>query len=134
MRPADVMRESDLFTLRCLLFIDHEISRTNSFNSDRSRALYRAILGEMDIERKSRARLSGAPAGSTGSNQLLGTIKALLGFRVKRFGRVLGPLSSGSAALGAPFLGRGQPVDDKGGARWAKKGVFDATSWGIGGL
>ena len=23
MRPADVMRKSDLFTLRCLLFIDH---------------------------------------------------------------------------------------------------------------
>ena len=53
-------------------------------------------------------------------------------FCVKRFGRVLGPLSSGSASLGAPFLGSGQPVDDKGGARWAKKGVFDATSWRIG--
>ena len=62
----------------------------------------------------------------------IGTIKALLGFRVKLFGRVLGPLSSGSAALGASFLGSGQPVDDKGGARWAKKGVFDATSWRIG--
>ena len=106
MRPADMMRESDLFTLRCLLFIDHEISRTNSFNSDRSRALY---VGEKDIERKSRARLSGAPAGSTGSNQLLGTIKALLGFRVKRFGRVLGPLSSGSAALGAPARRTNKP-------------------------
>ena len=53
-------------------------------------------------------------------------------FCVKRFGRVLVPLSSGSAALGAPFLGSGQPVDDKGGARWAKKGVFDATSWKVG--
>jgi len=29
-------------------------------------------------------------------------------FCVKRFGRVLGPLSSGSAALGAPFLGSGR--------------------------
>ena len=42
----------------------------------------------------------------------IGTIKGLLGLRVKRFGRVLGPLSSGSAALGASFLGSGQPVDD----------------------
>ena len=58
---------------------------------------------------------------------LLVTIKALLGFRVKRFGRVLGPLSSGSASLGAPFLGSGQPVDDKGGARWAKKGGFQCN-------
>ncbi|MBT06474.1 MAG: hypothetical protein CMM32_06100, partial [Rhodospirillaceae bacterium] len=37
-------------------------------------------------------------------------------------------------ALGVPFLGRGQPADDKGGARWAQKGTFDATSWGRGGL
>ena len=41
--------------------------------------------------------------------------KGPFSFRVKRFGRVLGPLSSGSAALGTLFLGRGQPVDDKGG-------------------
>ena len=43
-------------------------------------------------------------------------------FCVKRFGRVLGPLSSGSAALGALFLGRGQPVDDKGGPAGRKRG------------
>ena len=42
----------------------------------------------------------------------IGTIKALLGLRVKRFGRVLVPFATGYAALGAPFLGRGQPVDD----------------------
>jgi len=37
-------------------------------------------------------------------------------------------------ALGVPFLGRGQPADDKGGSRWAQKGFFDATSRGLGGL
>ena len=26
-------------------------------------------------------------------------------------------------ALGVPFLGRGQPADDKGEARWAQKGI-----------
>ena len=46
----------------------------------------------------------------------LGTIKALLGLRVKQFGRVLVPFAAGCAALGAPFLGCGQPADDKGGA------------------
>jgi len=64
----------------------------------------------------------------------IGTIKALLGFRVNRFGRVLVPFAAGCAALGTPFLGRGQPANDKGEARWAQKGGFDATSRGIGGL
>ena len=119
------MRESDLFTLRCLLFIDHEISRTNSFNSDRSRALY---VGEKDIERKSRARLSGAPAGSTGSNQLLGTIKVLLGFRFNSFGRVLGSFAAGCAALG-PLFRHAQPAHDTKGPL-GEKGFFASTSWG----
>ena len=43
------------------------------------------------------------------------TIKALLVLRVKHFGRVLVPFAAGGAALGALFLGRGQPADDKGG-------------------
>ena len=58
----------------------------------------------------------------------IGAIKTLLGLRVKQFGRVLVPFSAGYAALGLPFLGRGQPADDKGGARWAKKGGFDTTT------
>ncbi|MBT06478.1 MAG: hypothetical protein CMM32_06120 [Rhodospirillaceae bacterium] len=37
-------------------------------------------------------------------------------------------------ALGIRFLGRGQPADDRGGSRWAQKGVFNTTSRGIGGL
>ena len=65
---------------------------------------------------------------------MYGNIKALLGLRLKRLGRVLVPFAAGCAALGSPFLGRGQPVDDKGGARWAKKGVFDAKSWMVDGL
>ena len=40
----------------------------------------------------------------------LGVIKALLSLWVKRFGRVLGPLTAGSATLGTPFLGRGKPA------------------------
>ena len=40
----------------------------------------------------------------------IGNIKAILCFRVKRFGRVLVPFAAERAALGAPFLGRGQPV------------------------
>ena len=35
----------------------------------------------------------------------IGAIEAILGFRVKRFGRVLDPLAVGSADLGAPFSG-----------------------------
>ena len=50
-------------------------------------------------------------------------------FCVKRFGRVLVPLSSGSAALGAPFLGSGQPVDDKGGPA-GRKGGFRCNELG----
>jgi len=53
-------------------------------------------------------------------------IKALLGFRFKRSGRVLVPLAAGCAALGAPFLGVA--------SLWTKKRVFDAKSWGIGGI
>ena len=45
---------------------------------------------------------------------------------------MLVPFAAGCAALGPPFLGRGQPADDKGGARWAKKRVFDAKNWGVG--
>ena len=41
----------------------------------------------------------------------IGTIKTLLGLRVKQFGRVLVPFAAG--------IRRGQPADDKGGVRWA---------------
>jgi len=49
------------------------------------------------------------------------TIKALLVLRVKHFGRVLVPFAVGGAALGALFLGRGQPADDKGGPAGRKR-------------
>ncbi len=40
-----------------------------------------------------------------------GTIKAISGLRVKPIGRMLVPFAADCAALGAPFLGRGQPAD-----------------------
>ena len=61
--------------------------------------------------------------GEAGIWGCIGTIKALLGFRVKQFGRVLVPFAAGSAALGAPFLGRGQPMDAKGEPTGRKRGL-----------
>ena len=56
-----------------------------------------------------------APAAATkapAAAPMYRNYKGRFRFCVKRFGRVLVPLSSGSAALGASFLGSGQPVDD----------------------
>ena len=66
----------------------------------------------------------------------IGIIKALLGFRVKQFGGVLVPFAAGYAALGAPFLGRGQPADDKGGPAGRKmyrkyKGLFRGSGQAV---
>ena len=61
---------------------------------------------------------------------MYGNIKALLGLRLKRLGRVLVPFAAGCAALNAPFFGRGQSVDDMGGSAGVKKGWFRCNELG----
>ena len=68
--------------------------------TDRPRVAGDQFRAGASRDRPSPRRLRGR-GGETG--QCIGTIKALLDFRVKQFGRVLVPFATGCAALGPPF-------------------------------